>query len=100
VTENAIRIDKRVFRRLLAIKAIDGSLFHQQGKFPAHGLAKLNRQTGVNFVLKEVLESVDFDNSRLLIHLDGILTRNCTEEDLEKSKWASARRRKADGWLL
>jgi hypothetical protein len=93
VTDTVLRIDKRVFARLLAIKTIDGSLFHQQGNFPSHGFFELTEETGLEFVSRELLDSVDFDNVRLLVHQDRVFTRNCTEEDIGRCKWISVRKR-------
>jgi hypothetical protein len=93
VTDVVLKIDKRVFARLLAIKTVDGSLFHQQGNFPSHGFCELSEKTGLEFVSRELLESVDFDNVRLLVHQDGVFTRNCTEADIERCKWMSVRKR-------
>jgi hypothetical protein len=88
-----LRIDKRAFARLLAIKTVDGSLFHQQGNFPSHGFCELSEKTGLKFVPREVLEGVDFDNVRLLVHQDRVFKRGCTEADIERCKWMSVRKR-------
>jgi hypothetical protein len=93
VTDVVLKIDKRIFARLLAIKTVDGSLFHQQGNFPSHGFVELSEQTGLEYVPKEVLDGVDFDNVRLLVHQEGVFRRNCTEADIERCKWISARKR-------
>jgi hypothetical protein len=93
ITDNVLRIDKRKFARLLAIKTIDGSLFHQQGNFPSHGFVELAETTALDFVTKDMLFGVDFDNIRLLVHQDGVFKKGCTEEDIGRCKWISARRR-------
>jgi hypothetical protein len=97
VTEKVIRIDKRAFARLLAIKTVDGSLFHQQGNFPTHGFVELSQRTGVDLVSAEILGGVDFDNVRLLVHENGLFTRDCTEEDIERCRWVGSRTKKAHG---
>jgi hypothetical protein len=93
VTDKVLRIDKMAFARLLAIKTVDGSLFHQQGNFPSHGFLELTEETASQFVPKDVLRSVDFDNVRLLVHQPGLFTRGCTEEEIEQCKWISSRKR-------
>jgi hypothetical protein len=93
VTDRVLKIDKHVFARLLGIKIIDGSLFHQQGNFPSHGFVELAEKNALQWVTPEILAGVDFDNVRLLVHQEGIVTRNCTEEDIDKCKWISARKR-------
>jgi hypothetical protein len=93
ITERVLKIDKHVFARLLGIKIIDGSLFHQQGNFPCHGFFELTEKAAPEWVTPEMLTGVDFDNVRLLVHRDGIFTRDCTEADIERCKWTSARRR-------
>jgi hypothetical protein len=93
VTDKVLRIDKRVFARLLGIKIVDGSLFHQQGNFPSHGFVELSEKNALEWVSAETVAGVDFDNVRLLIHQEGIVTKNCTEADIDRCKWKSARKR-------
>ena len=88
-----MKIDKRIFARLLGIKTIDGSLFHQQGNFPSHGFVELNEKEAAAEVSPEHLEGVDYETVRLLVHNPGIFTRDCTEEDIERCKWISTRKR-------
>jgi hypothetical protein len=93
VTDRVLRIDKRVFARLLGIKIVDGSLFHQQGNFPSHGFFELSEKNAHEYVGPDVIAGVDFENVRLLVHQDGTFTRDCTEADIERCKWTSARKR-------
>jgi hypothetical protein len=93
VTDRVLRIDKRVFARLLGIKVIDGSLFHQQGNFPSHGFVELSEANAREYVDAEMLAGVDFENVRLLVHQDGTFRRDCTEADIERCRWTSARKR-------
>lgn len=93
VNERVLKVDKRVFARLLGIKTIDGSLFHQQGNFPSHGFIELNEADARRLVPPDDMEGVDFENVRLLVHQPGIFTRDCTEEDIERCKWVGARKR-------
>jgi hypothetical protein len=44
VTRNIIRIHKFVFGRVLKIKAITGSLFHEQDNLPTCGFAELTER--------------------------------------------------------
>lgn len=93
VNERVLKIDKRVFARLLGIKTIDGSLFHQQGNFPSHGFVELNEKEAMAEVSPEDLKGVDYETVRLLVHQPRIFTRDCTEEDIERCKWISTRKR-------
>lgn len=93
VSSNVLKVDKYTFARLLGIKTIDGSLFHQQGNFPSHGFIELSSQDALKYVSKEVLEGVDFDKIRLLIHQDGIFVRGCSEDKIENCKWKSTKKR-------
>jgi hypothetical protein len=94
VNEKVIRIDKRKFARLMGIKAIDGSLFHQQGNFPSHGFIELGPQNRGEFANPEDLEGVDFDDVRLLVHSTGDFLRSSTPGALEKCRWINSRRAK------
>ena len=93
LTERVLKVDKWVFARLLGIKTIDGSLFHQQGNFPSHGFVELSQVEARRLVAEEDLADVDYENVRLLVHQPGIFTRDCTEQDIERCKWVGARRR-------
>jgi hypothetical protein len=93
ITDRVLRIDKKIFGRLLGIKIIDGSLFHQQGNFPSHGFIELSEKNAHEWGPPEILTGVDFDNVRLLVHKDGIITKGCTEADIEECKWISVRKR-------
>jgi hypothetical protein len=92
LTELILRVDKRVFARLLGIKSIDGSLFHQQGNFPSHGFTEIGSGDRERCVPPGVdLTGVDFENVRLLIHSRGQFRKGCTSKDIEKCKWANWR---------
>ncbi|OHT02876.1 hypothetical protein TRFO_06923 [Tritrichomonas foetus] len=82
VTDNVFKVNKGQFARLLGIKAIDGSLFHQQGNFPTHGFVELNIQQANMFCPGFDTNKIDFDDVRLLIHQPGIFTRTCNEAQL------------------
>lgn len=92
LNQNILRVDKRVFARLLGIKSIDGSLFHQQGNFPSHGFIEIGAGDASRMCPPGLdLTGVDFENVRLLIHGENLFKRGCTESDIEHCKWASAR---------
>jgi hypothetical protein len=93
VTERILKIDKKVFARLLGIQTIDGSLFHQQGNFPSHGFVELSEREARLYLTDNDLEGVDYEVVRLLTHQPGIFTRDCTEEDIARCKWVSPRKR-------
>lgn len=93
VNDKVLKVDKNIFARLLGIKTIDGSLFHQQGNFPSHGFVELGSQDSLKYVTKEDLEGVDYDKIRLLIHQSGVFTKNCSESTIENCKWISSKKR-------
>jgi hypothetical protein len=93
VTDHVLKIDKKIFARLLGIKTIDGSLFHQQGNFPSHGFVELNEAAAREAVSEADLEGVDYENVRLFTHRPGIFIRGCTEEAIDRCKWISSRKR-------
>lgn len=93
LTDKILKVDKKVFARLLGIRTIDGSLFHQQGNFPSHGFFELSSQNASLYLSESDLEGVDFDNIRLLIHQPRIFVRGCRESDIEHCRWISNRRR-------
>lgn len=92
LNEQIIRVDKRAFARLLGIKSIDGSLFHQQGNFPSHGFIEVSAEDVPKICPDVDLTGVDYDTVRLLYHGDGIFLRSAQEADLANCKWASSRR--------
>lgn len=82
ITPNVIMVFKGEFARLLGIKSIDGSLFHQQGNFPTHGFIELNQQQAQIICQGIDISMVDYENVRLLMHQPGLFTANCTEAQL------------------
>ncbi|OHS94265.1 hypothetical protein TRFO_39532 [Tritrichomonas foetus] len=92
MNETILKVNKRIFARLLGIKSIEGSFFHQQGNFPSHGFFEIGRGDIKQFCPPDLdLSSVDFDETRILIHSDGKFTRSCKEIDIEDCKWASGK---------
>lgn len=93
INDQVLKVDKKKFARLLGIKTIDGSLFHQQGNFPSHGFIELATNNALNYVSERDLTDVDYENIRLLVHQAGVFVRGCTEEAIEGCRWVSARKR-------
>jgi hypothetical protein len=77
-----IRVNKGQFARLLGIRAVEGSLFHQQGNFTTHGFVELNREQAQTFCPAINLANIDFDNTRLMVHQPGVFVSTCTEQQL------------------
>ena len=76
VTDRVLKVDKKAFARLLGVKTIDGSLFHQQGNFPSHGFIELKASDLPLYEIPpEAIETVDYDNVRLLVHSGGVFVR-------------------------
>lgn len=93
ITPKVLKVNKKVFARLLGIKTVDGSLFHQQGNFPSHGFVELSPTTAPQYLSEDQLQGVDYDEIRLLIHQPGVFVRGCTESVLEACKWVSSKKK-------
>jgi len=91
ITNEIIQVDKLAFARLLGIKSVDGSLFHQQGNFPSHGFIEVSYQDAKKSCPNLDLKSIDFENIRLLTHSNKIFVKGCSEKDIEECKWANSR---------
>jgi hypothetical protein len=92
ISQTVLKVDKRAFARLLGIRIIDGSLFHQQGNFPSHGFVQLPETVARETLSEADLEGVDNDNVRLLTHQSGVFIRGCTEDAIDSCKWVNSRR--------
>jgi hypothetical protein len=89
VSSRVLRVDKRVFARLLAIKVVEGALFHRQGDFPSHGFVEV---TGENSeMMAEFSGGFDQDNVRYFIHGEGLFTRESTDQEIGNCKWFNNR---------
>ena len=87
VTESVFLVDKNVFAKLIGVRTIDGSLFHQQGNFPSHGFVELTFQEALEVAKANGIGEVDYSNVRLLRHATGGFTRHCSEMHLHEIKW-------------
>jgi hypothetical protein len=93
LNDTILRVDKRSFARLLGIKSIDGSLFYQQGNFPSHGFFEIGSGDQRQYCPPDLdLTGVDFENVRLLFHVDGQFRKGCTGKDIEDCRWANWRK--------
>ena len=93
IAHNILRVDKYAFARLLKIRTIDGSLFHQQGNFPSHGFVELNETQAREMLTQEDLADVDYESVRLLMHKDGLFNRESQARDVDDCKYVSVRKR-------
>lgn len=82
ISDSVLRINRIVIAKLLRIKAIEGSLFHQQGNFPSHGFVELDPAD-----VRKIFPDFDFSIDRLLTHKERIFIKGCTEEEVLKCKW-------------
>jgi hypothetical protein len=92
VNDVVIKIEKRIFARLLGVRLIDATFFNQQGTFPAHGFVDLSHENAINYLAETdwlALDGLDYDEVRLLMHSPGIFVRNCGEEALRSMKMAA-----------
>jgi hypothetical protein len=93
VNDRVIKIDKKKFARLLGIRTIDGSLFHQQGNFPSHGFREIGPLEAKEILPAEELANVDYDVVRLLVHAPGDFVRGSTPQVFEKCRWINSRQK-------
>jgi hypothetical protein len=92
LSETILKVDKRAFARLLRIRSIDGSLFHQQGNFPSHGFIEIGAGDVRDMCPADLdLSGVDFENVRLLFHAEQAFRRGCTEGDIDICRWAGTK---------
>jgi hypothetical protein len=96
ITDRILKVDKVRFARLLGIRTIEGSLFHKQGNFPSHGFVEIAPEEGRRTLPPELLQDVDFDMVRLMIHGPGDFHRACGPDIMEKCKWFNLRRKDKD----
>jgi len=87
ITERVLKVNARVFGRLLGIKTVKGSLFHSQGNFPSHGFVELSSVEAPKILDPSLLKNVDYEEIRLLVHLSGEFVKGCKESDIENCRW-------------
>jgi hypothetical protein len=92
LNDTILRVDKRAFARLLGIRSIDGSLFHQQGNFPSHGFIEIGAGDVRDMCPADLdMSGVDFENVRLLFHPEQAFRRGCTEADIDICRWMGSK---------
>ena len=84
VTETVLVVEKNVFAKLLGVRSVDGSLFHQQGNFPSHGFVELPFEEASQIARDN---GIDTENTRFLRHATGDFRRNSQEVNLASIKW-------------
>ena len=87
VTDAVFVVDKNIFAKLLGVRTIDGSLFHQQGNFPSHGFVELSFQEASQIAEDNGMGVVDSSSMRFLKHAAGRFTHNCPEFNIDNIKW-------------
>jgi hypothetical protein len=92
ITRTVLRVDKKVFGRLLSVKVVNSAFFYQQGNFPSHGFVEMGPVEAQKTLPPELLEGVDFERVRLLTHQDGVFTAESSDTDIENCKWINNRR--------
>jgi hypothetical protein len=93
LTDTVIKVEKAKFARLLGIKSVDGSLFHQQGNFPSHGFVEVSPMEARKLVPPAALIGVDFDDVRLVVHQSGEFRRGCGSDIEERCRWINGRKK-------
>lgn len=87
-TEKVFRVHRNAFARLLGLRTVDGSLFHQQGNFPSHGFVELPFTESDQISRAAGFGPADLSEVRFVMHSAGIFRMQCTEADLELCKWS------------
>ena len=87
LTDKIFIVDKLIFARLLGVRSIDGSFFHQQGNFPSHGFEELQFILAQRVARENGIGDFDPSNLRFLQHTSGKFTRFSTEADINQLKW-------------
>jgi len=87
VSDSILKVEKHLFGRLIGIKSVDNSLFHQQGNFPSHGFVELSLKDIQTQYPHLDLTGIDFDDVRLLVHKNQGFVKVSTEESLQMCKW-------------
>jgi hypothetical protein len=89
VNDVVIKVEKKIFARLLGIRLIDATFFNQQGMFPAYGFVEVSPADAVSYLAETdcaCLDDVDDDEVRLIVHAPAVFVRNCGEEALRSVK--------------
>ncbi|OHT12134.1 hypothetical protein TRFO_03778 [Tritrichomonas foetus] len=86
ITHNVIKVNKKIFAKLLALTKPTSSLFNIQGSFPSHGFIEVEQ---------EELDKLAFDRGdeadcRFFIHKNGVFTLLAIENDICQCKWVAA----------
>ena len=89
-TDTIIRVHREAFARLLGVKTVEGSLFHQQGNFPSHGFTELSFRESDNLSRALGWGPADLSVVRFVTHATGKFTRSSIERDLKQCKWSRA----------
>lgn len=88
-TDTIIKVDREPFARLIGVKTIEGSLFHQQGNFPSHGFVELPFKESDQLSRSLHFGPADLSVVRYVTHIAGKFIRGCTEEDLDQCRWSN-----------
>jgi hypothetical protein len=90
VTVDVFMVEKLIFARLLGVRTIDGSFFHQQGNFPSHGFIELSFQEAREIGAEAGIYEIDTSTMRFLRHAQGKFTRYNREMEPDTLKWTKA----------
>lgn len=87
ITETVFIVEKNTFAKLLGVRSIDGSLFHQQGNFPSHGFVELSFQESSHVAQEAGMTRTGHANYRFLKHASDGFSRQSGEQDIQNLKW-------------
>lgn len=87
-TNDIFRVDRAAFARLLGVRSIEGSLFHQQGNFPSHGFEELDYPESEKLSIDHGFGHVDLSTHRFLRSCNGNFNRYSDEKDINDLKWS------------
>ncbi|EAY07414.1 hypothetical protein TVAG_419560 [Trichomonas vaginalis G3] len=84
-TNKILKIYKTPFSCLIGTRVANNSLFHKQGNFPTHGFAELTTEEAL---AKNIdIRQIDFDEIRLLHHVEEKFYRHCGEKVINLCIW-------------
>jgi hypothetical protein len=87
VTSEIIVVEKFVFAKLLGVRSVDGSLFHQQGNFPSHGFVELSFQEAQEVAAANGEGEVDSHTMRFLRPRSAAFVRDRGEDVIHELGW-------------
>jgi hypothetical protein len=87
INNSVLLVDGPIFAKLLGVKRVDASLFHQNGNFHSHGFSELAYPDALVIARENGIEDLDSSRMRLMTHRTGYFTRESLEFEMQNIKW-------------